>query len=119
MICIFASMSPFFVPLLVASAAAATRPDNVAALCELYFATEGPTSWVDKGGWSGCFQNGTAATDPCDDGWFSYSGDPAATTLPLQLPLCGENGCTIIYETRVPRIPRNHLEAVRSGFKWF
>ena len=62
-------MSPFFVPLLVASAAA-TRPDNVAALCELYFATEGPNSWVNKAGWSGCGADGTAATDPCNNAWF-------------------------------------------------
>ena len=53
--------------------AGSTTPNDVSALCDIYFSMGGDT-WADadKVGWDSCTQSTaprTATTDPCDDGW--------------------------------------------------
>ena len=50
-----------------AAAAPPTAPDDVKALCELYFATGG-ANWEYNTGFSTCKPDGTAGSDPCNAG---------------------------------------------------
>jgi hypothetical protein len=62
-------------------ATAATDPGDVKALCELFFATNGP-GWFSKSGWTDCRSDGTASSDPCASGakWYNFYGDELCDT---------------------------------------
>jgi hypothetical protein len=63
-------------------ATAATDPGDVKALCELFFATNGP-GWGSKSGWTDCRSDGTASSDPCASGaeWYNYGGGLCDTSV--------------------------------------
>ena len=58
------------------AAAPPTAPGDVKALCDLYFATGG-ANWKGNTGFTTCYPNGTASSDPCGGmGWWGvYSCD--------------------------------------------
>ena len=65
--------------LMLDGAAAATAPEDVKALCDLYFATGG-ANWKVNTGFTTCKPDGTAGSDPCGDPGWKWGGGYGGVT---------------------------------------
>ena len=113
--------------LVLVPASCSVPASELAALSDLYFATDGPTSWIQTAGWSTLDDSvaGAAPSDPCDDDevWFGVTcatdrnGGEHVVGLDLSLGQLGVlgNGLDGSLPESIGNLTRAKVRFVRGG----